>query len=89
MTITATINGPMKADLQISRSSGGPKIFLSGGDDAKFQSGCRNLLARIFLRMDVNSRTGCANLLFCNFVAENCKKMKEFEPSRKKTMYPW
>ena len=27
-----------------------------------------------------NSQSGCANLLFCKFVAENCMKMKEFEP---------
>ena len=27
-----------------------------------------------------NSQNGCANLLFCNFFAENCMKMKEFGP---------
>ena len=27
-----------------------------------------------------NSQSGCANLLFCKFVAENCMKMKEFGP---------
>ena len=27
-----------------------------------------------------NSQRGCANLLFCKFLAENCIKMKEFGP---------
>ena len=27
-----------------------------------------------------NSQSGCANLLFCNYFAENCMKMKEFGP---------
>ena len=32
-----------------------------------------------------NSQDGCANLLFCNFLAENCIKMKEFGPRGR----PW
>ena len=28
----------------------------------------------------VNSKSGCANLLFCNFFAKNCMKMKKFGP---------
>ena len=27
-----------------------------------------------------NSQSGCTDLLFCNFFAENCMKMKEFGP---------
>ena len=30
--------------------------------------------------MGANSQSGCDNLLFRNFFAEHCKKMKEFGP---------
>ena len=33
---------------------------------------------------DTNSQSGCANLIFYNFFAENCMKMKEFGPDREK-----
>ena len=29
---------------------------------------------------DANSQSGCANLLFCKFFAENSMKMNEFGP---------
>ena len=35
-----------------------------------------------FLEGGANSQSGCANLIFYNFLAENCKKMKEFGPRR-------
>ena len=33
-----------------------------------------------FPQGSANSKSGCANLLFCKFVVENCMKMKEFGP---------
>ena len=33
-----------------------------------------------FPKKGANSQSGCANLLFCKFFAENCRKMKEFGP---------
>ena len=38
--------------------------------------------SRNFLRRGANSQNGCANLLFCKSLAENCTKMKEFGPPR-------
>ena len=36
--------------------------------------------SRIFLRWGANSQSGCTNLLFCEFFAKNCMKMKQFGP---------
>ena len=33
-----------------------------------------------FPKKGANSQSGCANLLFCKFFAENCMKMKEIGP---------
>ena len=39
-----------------------------------------------FPESGANSPSGCADLLFYNFFAENCMKMKEFEP---RVTCPW
>ena len=58
-------NRPRKDDGEFLNSLLKITIMISGG-------------SRIFLRECTNSQSGCANLLFCNFFAENCMRMKEF-----------
>ena len=50
------------------------EVLCCSSTSSKFSGG-----SRTFLRGG-NSQSGCANLLFFKFVAENCMKMKEFGP---------